>query len=238
MLVYEVLMMRRPMRFLILALVAALTPVLHAADPSESLFDLEALEVQIAPDLPYVEISHGEERVLLMRHQDPGHSIQPPYQKTARPCPPYCVQPMQLAPGVETIGELELIDYLKRAAAEPSAVLVIDSRTSEWVDRGTIPGSVNIPYTRLDPATARPAEIAETLQLELGAVTANGLWDFRHAKTLVFFCNGAWCGQSPTNIKALLGLGYPAHKLKWYRGGLQAWEQLGLTTVAAPEPVD
>ncbi len=31
--------------------------------------------------------------------------------------------------------------------------------------------------------------------------------------------------------KALLNLGYPPHKLKWYRGGMQSWEQLGLTTV-------
>jgi hypothetical protein len=29
----------------------------------------------------------------------------------------------------------------------------------------------------------------------------------------------------------LLGFGYPAHKIKWYRGGMQNWEILGLTTV-------
>jgi hypothetical protein len=26
-------------------------------------------------------------------------------------------------------------------------------------------------------------------------------------------------------------VGYPAHKLFWYRGGMQDWENLGLTTV-------
>lgn len=210
----------------------------QAAKPSDGLFDLDALEVKIAPDLPYVELSQGGEKVLLMRHQDPDHRIVPPYEKTARPCPPYCVQPMQLAPGVETIGELELIEYLQRAAAEVSDVLVIDSRTPDWVERGTIPGSLNIPYTELDPAYAKPAQIAELLQFEFGAVAADGLWDFENVKTLVFFCNGAWCGQSPTNIKALLGLGYPAHKLKWYRGGMQAWEQLGLTTVSSDATLD
>ncbi|NBC49826.1 MAG: rhodanese-like domain-containing protein [Gammaproteobacteria bacterium] len=217
------------------ALLLSLALPAQAADPSAGLFDLDALEVKITPTLPYVEVPHGEQSVLLMRHQDPAHTIVSPYQKTARPCPPYCVQPMQIAPGVETVGELELIMYLQQAAAAPSEVLVIDSRTSEWVQRGTIPGSVNIPYTRLDPAYASPQQIAEILQLEFAAVSIDGLWDFANVKTLVFFCNGAWCGQSPTNIKALLGLGYPAHKLKWYRGGLQAWEQLGLTTVA---PVD
>jgi hypothetical protein len=29
----------------------------------------------------------------------------------------------------------------------------------------------------------------------------------------------------------LLKIGYPAHKLFWYRGGMQDWENLGLTTV-------
>jgi len=225
-----------PMRFVasfsLLGPLFVLAPFAEAADPSEGLFDLDSLKVKITPTLPYAEIRHGGEEVLLMRHQDPGHTIEAPYQKTARPCPPYCVQPMQIAPGVETIGEVETIDYLKRAEEAPREVMVIDSRTTEWVQRGTIPGSVNIPYTRLDPAYAAPNEIAEILQLEFGAVAADGLWDFANVKTLVFFCNGAWCGQSPTNIKALLGLGYPAHKLKWYRGGLQDWEQLGLTTVA------
>ena len=44
------------------------------------------------------------------------------------------------------------------------------------------------------------------------------------------FCNGMWCGQSPNNIKNLLKFGYPAHKIKWYRGGMQNWSNLGLST--------
>ena len=56
------------------------------------------------------------------------------------------------------------------------------------------------------------------------------MWDFRNVKTLVMFCNGMWCGQTPNNINNLLGYGYPADKIKWYRGGMQSWEILGLTT--------
>jgi rhodanese-related sulfurtransferase len=204
---------------------------LEAADPADGVFDLDDLDVRISESLSHLEIEHEGESVLLMRHQDPDHSIVPPYQKTARACPPYCVQPMQIAPGVETIGELELIDYLRRISEGDTTLMVVDSRTAEWVVRGTIPGTVHIPYTRLYPGQAAPQEIAEILQLEFGAASADGLWDFSGVKTLVFFCNGAWCGQSPTNIKALLGFGFPAHRLKWYRGGMQAWESLGLTTV-------
>ena len=45
------------------------------------------------------------------------------------------------------------------------------------------------------------------------------------------FCNGMWCGQSPNNIRTLLRFGYPADKIKWYRGGMQNWSNLGFTTV-------
>jgi hypothetical protein len=38
-----------------------------------------------------------------------------------------------------------------------------------------------------------------------------------------------WCGQSPHAIKNLLALGYPAEKIYYYRGGMQAWQSLGLT---------
>jgi rhodanese-related sulfurtransferase len=39
------------------------------------------------------------------------------------------------------------------------------------------------------------------------------------------------CGQSPAAIRALLSLGYPEHKLKYYRSGMNAWHSLGLSTV-------
>ena len=58
-----------------------------------------------------------------------------------------------------------------------------------------------------------------------------GLFYFDDAKTLVMYCNGMWCGQSPNNIKSLLKYGYPADKIKWFRGGMQTWEILGFNTV-------
>lgn len=222
-----------------LALALLLGPV-QAADTADDFFDLDDLRVRITESLPYAETRHQGERVLILRHQDPAHTVAPPFDKTGRDCPPFCVQPMQLAPGVETIGELELIAYLQRLGQGAEDLVVIDSRDQAWVALGTIPGAVNIPYTRLDPAHATPAEIAELLAQDFGVIRLEGLWNFSAAKTLVLFCNGPWCGQSPTNIKALLDLGYPPHKLKWYRGGLQGWEQLGFTTVKpaseSPQP--
>ena len=123
------------------------------------------------------------------------------------------------------------------AKEQCESVLVVDSRTPDFVEAGSIPGAMNIPYTQLLPEQTEPQDIAELLQFEFNAGFDDGLWDFSTAKTLVMFCNGPWCGQSPTNIKALLKLGYPAERIKWYRGGMQAWEQFGLTTVK-PEKTD
>jgi rhodanese-related sulfurtransferase len=136
-----------------------------------------------------------------------------------------------LAPGVETIGEVEVIGYLKKMNDGDSSIMVIDSRTPDWVAKGTIPGAVNIPWTALNPAKgADPISIGEIMEDQFGAMNLEGLWDYSDAKTLVMFCNGMWCGQSPNNIQNLLKFGYPSHKIKWYRGGMQDWEILGLST--------
>lgn len=193
--------------------------------------EAERLAVGITPALDRVEVMHDGRPVTIQRNQDPRNTVDPAFAKTSRKCPPFCVQPMQVAPGVETIGEIEVLDYLRRAAGGDDSVLVVDSRTPEWVARGTIPGSINIPWTALSPARgADPISIGEILEERFGAQNIEGLWDFSGARTLVLFCNGVWCGQSPANVRTLLKFGYPAHKLKWYRGGMQAWEILGLTT--------
>lgn len=188
--------------------------------------------VNITPELASLTITHGGKDVLIQRNQDADNMVNPAYAKTSRQCPPFCIQPIQLAPGVQTLGELELLEYLRLKEQGDSNILIIDSRTPDWVKRGTIPGSVNIPWTKLSPsAGADPFEIAEIFTQRFGAIEQEGFWNFSEAKTLVMFCNGMWCGQSPTNIRTLLKFGYPAHKIKWYRGGMQNWENLGLTVV-------
>lgn len=192
----------------------------------------EETRVNITHDLARVEVPHGGARVTIERHPDTDNMLDPDFSLTSRPCPPFCVQPMVLAPGVETIGELEMLDYLQRLGQD-GGPLVIDSRDGDWPRRsGIIPGAALLPWQDLHPAHTELEKIAETLIFRFGAARHGGLWNFEHAKTLVLYCNGPWCGQSPTNIRQLLALGYPAHKLKWYRGGMQDWKMLGLTTVA------
>jgi len=192
--------------------------------------------VNITQAVKAVEVLHQGRKVQIERNPDTENMLDPDYSLTSRPCPPYCIQPMQLAPGVETIGELELLEYLKRLGKD-AGVMVIDSRDGDWPLRsGIIPGAVVMPWQELHPAHTDAEKIAETLVFRFGAARHGSLWNFENAKTLVMYCNGPWCGQSPTNIKQLLAMGYPAHKLKWYRGGMQDWKMLGLSTVAPKQP--
>lgn len=192
------------------------------------------LAVNITPTLSGVSVVHAGKAVRIQRNQDQSATVSPYFERTSRPCPPFCIQPMHMPDGVETIGEIEMLDYLQRIARGDHSIMVIDSRGADWLQRGTIPGSVNIHYKRLSLRASDEAEVAKILteQFDVERSAGEKFWDFRFAKTLVLFCNGAWCGQSPSNIRALLSLGYPASKLKWYRGGMQAWELAGLTSVA------
>lgn len=190
------------------------------------------LKVKITPELGSVDVKHNGKTVTIKRNQDNDNKVAEDFAKTSRNCPPFCIQPISLAPGVETIGEVEMLDYLKKASDGDKSVLVIDSRTPDWVKRGTIPGSVNVPWTKLNPARgASPFEIVDILTGQFDVREQEGLFDYSGAKTLVMFCNGMWCGQSPANIRTLLDFGYPAHKIKWYRGGMQNWSNLGFNTV-------
>ena len=192
----------------------------------------DEVAVKITADLAAVEVMHGGETVVIQRNQDEANTVNPAFAKTSRKCPPFCIQPTRLAPGVDTIGEDEVIRYAKMMSDGDGSIVLIDSRTPDWVGRGTIPSAINQPWTLLDPAKgADPISISEIMENVFNVKSNEELMDFSECKTAVMFCNGMWCGQSPNNIRNLLKFGYPSHKIKWYRGGMQDWEILGLTTV-------
>ena len=193
----------------------------------------EETKVKISQDFAELTVNHNGTKVTIKRNQDQSNTIDKDFALTSRACPPFCLQPIKLLPGVTTIGELEMLDFLEQKnSGKP--ILIIDSRTPDWVDKGTIPSSINIPWTILFPQSKsyNSLEVEDILTLKFGATVVDNIWDFSNAKTLVMFCNGPWCGQSPTNIKALINMGYPAHKIFWYRGGMQAWHAAGLKTVS------
>jgi rhodanese-related sulfurtransferase len=168
------------------------------------------------------------------RNQDNKATIDPAFAKTSRPCPPFCIQPT--APfypaAVDTVTELDVIHAANEVSEGNSSVLVVDARTPGWVKKGTIPHSINVPFTKLNSkALAKdPMAVVDIMTGTFGVVDMDGVLNYDNAKTLYLFCNGSWCGQSPASIRALLTMGYPADKIKYYRGGMNSWKSLGLTT--------
>ena len=114
------------------------------------------------------------------------------------------LQPMQCAPGVVTVGELELIERVRGGAA------LIDTRVPDSRNGVAIPGSLNIPHGEI---TNRRTELDQS-------------------RVSVFFCNGPQCPQSPAAIRELLDIGYPASALAYYRGGMHDWVTLAMPTEA------
>lgn len=171
--------------------------------------------VGITPDMMSVTVDTASGPVEIMREQDNDAVIEGDFARIARPCPNFCIQPMVPAPGVTPVGELEMLGFL----TDPN-VVVIDGRVRPDFDTGAIPGAVNVPYT----------EAADRLG-ELGCEPDFDGWicDGEGVKSAALYCNGPWCGQSPTAARRMIEAGFPAEKLYYYRGGMQMWRMLGLT---------
>src|ERR1019366_8991615 len=78
------------------------------------------------------------------------------------------IQPLCLAPGVETVGELEVVAHVQAGG------LLVDCRLAGYMENGPIPPAVNIPRAEM----ARRSEELD-----------------RYAPT-VLFCNGPQCPAS------------------------------------------
>lgn len=151
------------------------------------------------------------------RRQDQG--IDPALMQ----CPPFCLQPITVAADVRTLGEIEVLDFLRDSVA-PGTGLLIDSRLPGFLDAGTIPGAVNVPFVTLEPDNP----VRDDILRALGATGEAGQLRFDAAMSLVVFCDGPASDQSARAILALLDAGYPAEKLGHYRGGMFDWRGLGL----------
>ena len=198
-----------------LTAIVASTAIAHAQD------------VNITPNDYSYTVSVNGDTIVYERNQDQTAVIKEDFAKTSRKCPPFCVHSMSAGEGVETVGELELIKFMETHVSEGKGLL-IDSRIPEWFQRGTIPGAINIPFSVMSPENQYRDQILQAL----GATVEDETWDFSNATDLLLFCNGPWCDQSPRAIADLLEVGYPAEKIRYYRGGMQLWLMLGFNTVA------
>jgi rhodanese-related sulfurtransferase len=110
------------------------------------------------------------------------------------------IAPMQLAPGVRTVGELEVIEHIE------AGLPLIDTRLAHFYRAGTLPGSSNVGHESMADAIGSLDPALET----------------------ILFCNGPQCAATPDAIRTLLAAGYPAASILYYRGGIHDWVTLGL----------
>lgn len=173
--------------------------------------------VAIAPGMASVTVPTRDGPIEIARIQDTEHQVDAFWTKTSRPCPDFCIQPLVPADGVTPISELELMDMLQ----DPD-VVVADGRVRRQYEEGTIPGAISIPYL----------EAADRLDLLGCEIDFDGYdCSVEGLKTVALFCNGPWCGQSPTAARRMIEAGFPAENIYYYRGGMQMWNLFGLTTV-------
>lgn len=115
--------------------------------------------------------------------------------------------PMQLGPGVRTVGELEVIEHIGAGRS------LIDTRLPHFHHSATIAGARNIPHDEV-------LDQIDTLDA---------------AQPTVFFCNGPPCSATPQAIAALLEAGHPPERILYYRGGMHDWMTLGLPVTGSAD---
>jgi hypothetical protein len=213
-----------------LVLLAAAATGAGAANPEEGLFDLDDLRVKITETLPYIEVEHAGKPVFLMRHQEPDHTIVAPYDQTARDCPPYCIQPMQLAPGVETDRRARA-DRLSRARlqgrADPG-----DRFTHRALGiAGDDPGSDPPPLHAAGSGARATRGDRRAVGIRVWCDSLECPVEFQRREDPGPLLQRTLVRAVPDQYPRLAGARLSADRIKWYRGGMQMWEQLGLTTV-------
>lgn len=145
-------------------------------------------------------------------------------------CHAPCLSPMSAAENVPTLGELDVIQFMSSKVASGDGLL-IDARVPSDRAAGFIPASVNIPAATVSPENPYRDEIFTAL----GAEQFQGIFSFNDSISLVVFDGGPATQDAPRLIIDLLAAGYPADKIAYYRGGMQVWTTLGLSTTGAAQ---
>ena len=173
----------------------------------------DRVELKITERLIYLEMTHKNHKLLIKRNST----------NRKHTCPPFCIQPMNIK-GVITVGELEVLDFIKDLKGK-EAKLLIDLRKSKEYKEKTIPGAINIPYTMLDDNSKYQKQVLKLL----GGKNTEEEWIFEHVPSLLIFGNSEETPEASQAIKTLLKLSYPNKKILFYRAGIDSWNRLGLS---------
>lgn len=180
------------------------------------------LTADIAAGRSSVSFSFGDQTYIVGRGS--GTDLPEAFRRTDRTCPEHCIEPSTAAPGIATLTELDVLDFMERNVGGGTG-LMIDARLPEGYAAGSLPGAISVPAATLIQSNP----YREDLLLALGARGQIGSMDFSGAFDLLIFDDGPWSPVAREAVERLLDAGYPAEKISYYRGGLQMWRVLGLT---------
>ena len=115
-------------------------------------------------------------------------------------------------PDWEAKGQIASVstDFINKALADKADIVLIDSRPERTVEKGGIPGAINIPDNKFDAAKL-PAD---------------------KAKQLIFFCGGLACDLSDKSAHKAKALGYK--NVRVYVEGYPGWAAANKDKPATP----
>jgi len=209
-------------------------------------------------DIPYLFVVHKGRSVKIVRNISQSYQLPSNIYNTLinqdQSCPPFCLKPLSLENlPVATVSEFEIVDFMTNYLRNNTGAL-IDIRSSAVSAQETIPGSINYSVRTIKKGAGNTefdamfrtlgvmprGEISwldsQMENLSIGDFSeVTNTQDFTNAKELVIY------GTSQTDINAiyairtLLEAGYPAHKIRWYHGGIASWVFWGFTTYTEPK---
>lgn len=165
-------------------------------------------ELLLTPDLAEVRLSlRGQEAVIARAQEGPGLE-----------CPPGCIVPIQAAKGEDTLGPIKAIGFMQ-AELVAKIGLLLDVQMPARFAAGHVPG----------PKSAAENPYQRDILLALGARDAGEVRESDTSPALAIYAAGPSQNDAVRAVQALAAAGYPAQKLRFFRGGMQERLQLGLT---------
>lgn len=164
------------------------------------------------------------ERVLIGRGNPDAARFAMRFASVQDECDRPCIAPLQVAEGVQSLDESQVLDFLTTQVAG-NIGLMVDARRPEERAVGFIPGSVNLPHSTVAEGNSFRDDILKAL----GAREFDGLYNFADARQLLVYDNGPASNDAGLLVANLLAAGYPAELIRYYRGGMQVWAVLGLS---------
>ena len=84
--------------------------------------------VELTEGMSYIKVQDKSgKKYKIERSQERGASLTNTFALTSRPSPPFFIEPFVVENGVETVGEMEVIDFLFMKKG-----LFIDARLKNW----------------------------------------------------------------------------------------------------------